>query len=97
MAIGDTSAAFARRRPHRRGKAKRRFLCEATPVPVSAEVVVKILFFILLVILIAQVGFWHALGAVLGALVMIIVLAVLVIAVLAVGVIAFATGFRARW
>ena len=56
----------------------------------------RFLFFVLLIILIAQIGFWKTLGAVIGALAMLVVLAVLVIAVFAVGLIAFAAGFRAR-
>jgi hypothetical protein len=44
-----------------------------------------ILFFILLVILIAQVGFWDTLGAILGAALMMALLVVLVIALLIVG------------
>ena len=43
------------------------------------------LFFVLLVILIAQIGFWHALGAVIGAVLMMVVLVVLVVAVILIG------------
>jgi len=49
-----------------------------------------ILFFILLVILIAQIGFWNTLGAVLGAALMIVLFIVLAAAVLIVGFLAFA-------
>ena len=51
-----------------------------------------ILFFILLVILIAQIGFWKTLGAVLGAVAMIVLFVVLGVAVLVVGLLAFARG-----
>lgn len=44
-----------------------------------------ILFFILLIVLIAQVGFWKTLGAILGAALMMVLLVVLVVAVLVVG------------
>lgn len=44
-----------------------------------------IIFFIILIVLIAQVGFWDTLGAILGAAVMIGLLVVLVIAALAIG------------
>jgi hypothetical protein len=49
-----------------------------------------ILFFILLVILIAQLGFWDTFGAVLGAVAMIVLFVVLAIAVVVVGLFAFA-------
>jgi hypothetical protein len=49
-----------------------------------------ILFFVLLVILIAQVGFWDTFGAVLGAVAMIALFVVLAIALVVVGVAAFA-------
>jgi len=39
--------------------------------------------FILLVVLIAQVGFWNTLGAVLGAAAMMAILVILVVAILA--------------
>jgi hypothetical protein len=45
----------------------------------------RLLFFILLVILIAQLGFWHALGAILGAVAMLFLLAFLVVPLLIVG------------
>ena len=44
-----------------------------------------LLFFLLLVILIAQIGFWKTLGAVIGAAAMVALLVVLFIAVLVVG------------
>jgi len=44
-----------------------------------------LLFFLLLVILIAQIGFWKTLGAVVGAAAMIALLVILFIAVLVVG------------
>jgi hypothetical protein len=46
----------------------------------------KILFFILLILLIAHIGFWGTLGAVLGAVLMMAVLIGLAIAVVVVGV-----------
>jgi hypothetical protein len=49
-----------------------------------------ILFFILLVILIAQIGFWDTFGAVLGAAAMMVLFIVLAVAVVAVGLLAFA-------
>jgi hypothetical protein len=45
----------------------------------------RFLFFVLLVILIAQIGFWKTLGAVLGAAAMLVVLIAIVIAVFAIG------------
>jgi hypothetical protein len=48
-----------------------------------------LIFFILLVLLIAQVGFWHALGAILGAVLMMILLVLLLIAVILVGILSF--------
>lgn len=51
-----------------------------------------ILFFILLVVLIAQIGFWKTLGAVLSAAFMVVLFAFLLIAVIVVGVFAFARG-----
>ncbi|MCB1498263.1 MAG: hypothetical protein KDK07_00490 [Bauldia sp.] len=44
-----------------------------------------LLFFILLVVLIAQVGFWNTLGAILGAAAMMVLLIVLIIAIAIVG------------
>ena len=54
------------------------------------------LFFVLLIILIAQLGFWKALGAVIGAVAMFGLLVVLVIAVLVCGGLWFASRLRAR-
>lgn len=45
----------------------------------------KLLFFILVVLLITQIGFWHTLGAILGAILMMILLFGLAIAVVIVG------------
>ena len=44
-----------------------------------------LLFFILLVILIAQVGFWNTLGAILGAAAMMVLLVVIIVAIVVVG------------
>ena len=44
-----------------------------------------ILFFILLIVLIAQVGFWKTLGAILGAAMMIVLLIVIIVAVVVIG------------
>ena len=49
-----------------------------------------LLFFILLVILIAQIGFWDTFGAVLGAVAMMILFVILAVALVAVGLAAFA-------
>lgn len=49
-----------------------------------------LLFFILLIILIAQIGFWDTFGAVLGAVAMVALFVVLGVAVVAVGLFAFA-------
>jgi hypothetical protein len=46
---------------------------------------VRFLFFILLIVLIAHIGFWKTLGAVLGAVVMIGVLVALIVAIVVVG------------
>jgi hypothetical protein len=51
-----------------------------------------ILFFILLVILIAQIGFWKTFGAVVGAAAMVVLFVVLAVAVIVVGLLAFARG-----
>ena len=48
-----------------------------------------LIFFILLVLLIAQVGFWHTLGAILGAVLMTVLLVLLLIAVTIIGVLSF--------
>jgi hypothetical protein len=53
-----------------------------------------ILFFILLILLIAHIGFWHTLGAELGAAVMFVILIPLVVAVVVVGGILFLAGMR---
>jgi hypothetical protein len=44
-----------------------------------------ILFFILIVILIAQIGFWNTLGAILGAAAMMVLLIIIVAAIVVVG------------
>ncbi len=44
-----------------------------------------LLFFILIVILIAQVGFWNTLGAILGAAAMMVLLAIIIVAVVVIG------------
>lgn len=49
-----------------------------------------LLFFILLVILIAMFGFWETLGAVLGAVAMIVIFVIVAAAVVVVGLLAFA-------
>ena len=49
-----------------------------------------LIFFILLVLLVAQVGFWHTLGAILGALLMVILLVLLLFAVVLLGILSFA-------
>lgn len=54
------------------------------------ETEMPILFFILLVILIAMFGFWTTLGAFLGAVAMIVVFVLVAAAVVAVGLMAFA-------
>lgn len=46
----------------------------------------KLLFFILLILLIAHIGFWGTLGAVLGAVLMFVLLGVLAVGVLVVGI-----------
>lgn len=48
-----------------------------------------LIFFILLVLLIAQVGFWHTLGAILGAVLMLILLVLLLVVVIIIGVQSF--------
>ena len=55
---------------------------------------VRFLFFILLIILIAQIGFWKTLGAVIGAAAMLVFLAVLMIAVVVVGGLLIAARMR---
>ena len=44
-----------------------------------------LLFFILIVILIAQVGFWNTLGAILGAAAMMVLLVIIIVAVVVIG------------
>lgn len=44
-----------------------------------------ILFFVLVIVLIAQVGFWNTLGAILGAAAMMVLLVVIVAAIVVVG------------
>jgi hypothetical protein len=48
---------------------------------------VRLLFFILLIVLIAQIGFWKTLGAIIGAVAMIALLILLVVAAAAVGIV----------
>jgi hypothetical protein len=45
----------------------------------------RLILFILIVLLIAQVGFWHALGAIIGAVAMLFLLAFLAIPVIVIG------------
>jgi hypothetical protein len=45
----------------------------------------RLLFFILLVVLIAQMGFWHALGAIVGAVAMLFLFSFLLVPLLIVG------------
>ncbi|MEX0853253.1 MAG: hypothetical protein WD036_08235 [Bauldia sp.] len=54
----------------------------------------KLLFFILLVILIAQIGFWKTLGAVIGAAAMLGLLALLLVAAVVVGGVLIAARMR---
>jgi hypothetical protein len=54
----------------------------------------RFVFFILLVLLIAQIGFWHTLFAVLGAVVMFIFFIPLLLAVLLIGGILVLAGIR---
>ncbi len=42
-----------------------------------------LIFFILLIVLIAQVGFWNTFGAILGAAAMMVILVVLIVAIVA--------------
>ena len=42
-----------------------------------------LIFFILLIVLIAQVGFWNTLGAILGAAAMMVILVILIVAIVA--------------
>jgi hypothetical protein len=57
---------------------------------------VPFIFFVLLVVLIAQLGFWKALGAVVGAFAMFGVLIALVIAVIVIGGFLIAGSMRRR-
>ena len=54
----------------------------------------RFVFFILLILLIAQVGFWHTLGAVLGAALMFILVIPLILAVLVIGGVLILAGVR---
>ncbi len=55
----------------------------------------KVVFFILVVLLITQIGFWSTLGAILGAALMFVLLAALAVgAVILGGVILLAAAFR---
>jgi hypothetical protein len=49
-----------------------------------------ILFFVLLIILIAQLGFWDTFGAILGAAAMVVLFILIAISVVVVGILAFA-------
>jgi hypothetical protein len=55
---------------------------------------VGFVFFILLVLLIAQVGFWHTLAAVIGATLMFVLLIPLLIAVAVIGLVLLLAGWR---
>jgi hypothetical protein len=55
-----------------------------------------LLFFVLIVLLIAQVGFWHTLGAILGAVLMVVVLIVLLAGLLIFGILNFLGGMGRR-
>jgi hypothetical protein len=55
---------------------------------------VRLLFFLLLIVLIAQIGFWPTLGAILGAVAMIVLLGGLVVALVVVGGLLIAAGMR---
>ena len=54
----------------------------------------RFIFFVLLLLLIAQIGFWNTLGAVLGAVLMFVLLIPLLIAVAVLGGILLLAGFR---
>jgi hypothetical protein len=54
----------------------------------------RFVFFVLLILLIAQVGFWHTLGAVLGAALMFILVIPLILAVLVIGGVLILAGVR---
>ena len=53
-----------------------------------------LVFFLLLIILIAQVGFWHTLAAVIGATLMFVLLIPLLIAVAVIGGLLLLAGWR---
>jgi hypothetical protein len=52
------------------------------------------LFFVLLILLIAQIGFWHTLGAIVGAVFMFVLFIPLLIAVAVIGGLLLLAGFR---
>ena len=54
----------------------------------------RFVFFILLILLIAQIGFWHTLGAVIGAVLMFVLLVPLLIAIAVIGGILVLAGIR---
>jgi hypothetical protein len=54
----------------------------------------RFIFFVLLILLIAQIGFWNTLGAVLGAALMFVLLIPLLLAVAILGGILLLAGFR---
>ena len=54
----------------------------------------RFVFFVLLILLIAQVGFWHTLGALLGAVVMFVLFIPLLIVVAVLGGILLLAGMR---
>ncbi len=54
----------------------------------------RFIFFILLVLLIAQIGFWHTLGAVLGAVLMFVLFIPLLLVVVVLGGILLLAGLR---
>jgi hypothetical protein len=64
-------------------------VCVAGNVRVDA---MRILFFLLLVILIAHVGFWSTLGAILGAMAMFVLFGFLAIALVLVGSVLLVAG-----
>jgi hypothetical protein len=54
----------------------------------------RFVFFILLIVLIAQIGFWHTLGAVLGAVLMFVLFIPLLLIVVVLGGILLLAGLR---
>jgi len=54
----------------------------------------RFIFFVLLVLLIAQIGFWNTLGAVIGAAIMFVLLIPLLIAVIVIGGLLIAASMR---